>query len=163
MTPLIWWAQMHVKQFGNQRNLCHFECKKYKSCKSLPLVRCRTEANLLLILLCWVGVGLLMCKQGYPMSVLSRLYSRGGVGGFRYLPCVLSLSVHWAWGKTRNRAFSTKEKELANRGLRMGDRARPEGARALWEAGTIVLMALLKSPGPSTIEVTSSFSLTLLL
>lgn len=45
----------------------------------------------------------------------------------------------------------------------MGDRARPGGARALWEAGTIVLMALLKSPGPRTTEVTSSFSLTLLL
>lgn len=85
---------MHVKQFGNQRKLCHFECKKYKSCKSLPLVRCRTEANLLLILLCWVGVGLLMCKQGYPMSVLSRLYSRGGVAGFQ-IPtmCVVPVST----------------------------------------------------------------------
>lgn len=52
---------------------------------------------------------------------------------------------------------------MARRGLRVGDRARPAGARALWDAGTIVLMALLKSPGPRTIEVMSSFSLTLLL
>lgn len=59
--------------------------------------------------------------------------------------------------------MSIKEKELASRGLRMGDRALPGGAKALWEAGTIALMALLKSPGPRIIEVTSSFSLTLLL
>lgn len=51
---------------------------------------------------------------------------------------------------------------MASRGLRVGDKARPGGAKALWEAGTIVLIALLKSPGPRTIEVTSSFSLTLL-
>lgn len=44
----------------------------------------------------------------------------------------------------------------------VGDRARPGGARALWDAGTIVLMALLKSPGPKTMVETSSLSLTLL-
>lgn len=81
----------------------------------------------------------------------------------KFLQCVLSRSENWAWGKTRRRALSTKEKEAARRGLRVVDRARPAGARALWDAGTIVLMALMKSAGPRTIEVMSSFSLTLLL
>ncbi|TNN35439.1 hypothetical protein EYF80_054400 [Liparis tanakae] len=78
-------------------------------------------------------------------------------------PCASSPpSAHWPWGKTRSSAFSTKEKAPASSGRRAGDSARPGGASARWDAGTMAPMALLKSPGPRTMEATSRLSFTLL-
>lgn len=66
------------------------------------------------------------------------------------VPPLLSLCCDSAWGKTRSRTSSTVDSVLASRGRMFGARARPGGAWALWEAGTMVRRARLKSPGPST-------------